>query len=117
VRSTRQMSITLPVEMADSVRAKVARGDYASESEVIREGLRALEAQEEAIERWLKTKVKAAWEAYEADPDSAISLEELDVHMGRLRDKLLEEERARAVARENSARGPGDARSASERVG
>lgn len=103
MRSTRQMSITLPVEMADAVRAKVARGDYASESEVIRKGLRALEAQEEAIERWLKTEVKAAWEAYEADPDSAISLEELDARMERLRDKLLEEERACAAAGESSA--------------
>lgn len=104
MRSTRQMSITLPVEMAESVRAKVACGDYASESEVIREGLRALEAQEEAIERWLKTKVTAAWEAYEADSDSAISLEEFDGRMERLRDKLLKEERARAVAGEGVAR-------------
>lgn len=117
MRSTRQMSITLPVEMADSVRAKVARGDYASESEVIREGLRALEAQEEAIERWLKTKVKAAWEAYEADPDSAISLEEFDGRMQRLQDKLLEEERARGVAGEDSSRRRSGAEPARKRLG
>ena len=43
MRTTQQFSVTLPNEMADQVRAKVARGDYASESEVIREGLRHAE--------------------------------------------------------------------------
>jgi len=40
MRSTQQLSITLPNEMAQLVRAKVAAGEYASESEVIRDGLR-----------------------------------------------------------------------------
>lgn len=35
----RQLSITLPNDMADVVREKVSGGEYASESEVIREGL------------------------------------------------------------------------------
>ena len=55
MRSTRQLSITLPTEMAADVRAKVESGDYASESEVIREGLRALQARERALEAWLRT--------------------------------------------------------------
>ena len=38
MRSTRQMSVTLPYAMADAVRARVESGEYASESEVIREG-------------------------------------------------------------------------------
>lgn len=37
---TRQFSITLPNEMADIVKTKVAAGEYATESEVIRDGLR-----------------------------------------------------------------------------
>jgi hypothetical protein len=40
MRTTQQLSITLPNEMADLVRAKVATGEYATEREVIREGLR-----------------------------------------------------------------------------
>ncbi|MFT3964402.1 MAG: type II toxin-antitoxin system RelE/ParE family toxin [Sphingobium sp.] len=36
--------MTLPKDMAAQVRAKVASGEYASESEVIRDGLRALQA-------------------------------------------------------------------------
>jgi len=47
VRSTQQLSITLPNEMADAVRAKVASGEYATESEVIRDGLRALLARDQ----------------------------------------------------------------------
>lgn len=41
MRTTRQRSVTLRHEIADMVRAKVESGDYASESEVVREGLRA----------------------------------------------------------------------------
>ena len=35
MRSTQQFSITLPNEMADAVRAKVAAGEYATESEAL----------------------------------------------------------------------------------
>ena len=38
MRTTKQMSITLTHEMAEMVRAKVESGEYASESEVIRDG-------------------------------------------------------------------------------
>jgi len=57
MRTTRQMSVTLPLEMADMVRARVESGDYASESEVIREGLRSLAARDRAIESWLRDQV------------------------------------------------------------
>lgn len=42
MRLTQQLSITLPNELAAAVRAKVARGEYVTESEVIRDGLRIL---------------------------------------------------------------------------
>jgi antitoxin ParD1/3/4 len=42
MRSTQQLSITLPTEMAEAIKSKVASGEYATESEVIRDGLRAL---------------------------------------------------------------------------
>ena len=53
MRTTHQMSITLPNEMANLVKAKVRAGEYASESEVIRDGLRALLARERVMENWL----------------------------------------------------------------
>ena len=73
MRSTQQLSITLPHEMADAVRAKVASGEYATESEVIREGLRALLARDQAIERWLRDEVAAAYDALKAAPSRAVS--------------------------------------------
>ncbi len=47
------MSITLPLAMAAVVEEKVASGEYASDSEVIRDGLRALMMRDRAVEQWL----------------------------------------------------------------
>ena len=38
MRTTQQFSITLTNEMAEAVKSKVAAGEYATESEVIRDG-------------------------------------------------------------------------------
>jgi putative addiction module CopG family antidote len=73
MRSTQQFSITLPHEMADMVRTKVESGEYASESEVIRDGLRALEMHDRALEAWLREDVVAAYDAMKADPSRARS--------------------------------------------
>ena len=73
MRSTQQFSITLPNEMAEAVRAKVASGEYATESEVIRDGLRALIARDAAVDAWLRTKVAAAYDALKASPARAVS--------------------------------------------
>jgi putative addiction module CopG family antidote len=77
VRSTQQLSITLPNEMANAVRAKVASGEYATESEVIRDGLRVLLARDQAIERWLRDEVGAAYDALKAAPSRAVSAAEV----------------------------------------
>jgi len=73
MRSTQQLSITLPNEMADLVRAKVARGEYATESEVIRDGLRTLLARDRAVEDWLRETVAPAYDALQADPSRGVS--------------------------------------------
>ena len=73
MRTTQQMSITLPNELADAVRAKVASGEYASESEVIRDGLRALLARDRAVERWLREEVGPAYDALKSDRSRAIT--------------------------------------------
>lgn len=77
MRSTLQMSITLPKEMADAVKAKVQAGEYASESEVIRDGLRVLMARDRALERWLHEEVGAAYDAIKSDPSRAITPDEV----------------------------------------
>jgi putative addiction module CopG family antidote len=83
MRSTQQFSVTLPNEMAALVRAKVASGEYASESEVIREGLRALSARERALDEWLKQQALPAYDAYRADPSRGIALEEARATIGK----------------------------------
>ena len=77
MRTTQQMSITLPNDMADAVRAKVRAGEYASESEVIRDGLRALMALDRAVESWLQDQVGPAYDALKADPSSAVTADQL----------------------------------------
>lgn len=74
MRTTQQLSITLPTEMAGLVKAKVASGDYATESEVIRDGLRVLMARDRAMEHWLQTQVGPAHDALKADPTRAVPL-------------------------------------------
>lgn len=76
------MSVTLPHEMADMIRAKVTSGEYASESEVIREGLRALAARDRAVEDWLRTTVAEAYDRNAADPSRALSVEQVRSRVG-----------------------------------
>lgn len=81
MRTTRQMSITLPVEMADAVRERVRSGQYASESEVVRDGLRALIAQDRAVEAWLLGEVASAYDATKANPEDVIEAADVRAHL------------------------------------
>ena len=76
MRSTEQMKFTLPLVMADRVKALVANGTYASESEVIREGLLVLQERESAVDSWLGTDVAAAYDRHKTDPTQARPLHE-----------------------------------------
>jgi len=84
MRTTHPISITLPHDMAAMVKAKVAAGDYATESEVIRDGLRTLLARDAAIDSWLRGEVVKSYDAYAANPDSGIPASKI---MARLRAK------------------------------
>jgi len=77
VRTTQQLSITLPNEMAELVRSKVAAGEYATESEVIRDGLRTLLARDRAVDLWLREEVGPAYDALKADPARAVSVKKV----------------------------------------
>ncbi|MGE4344131.1 MAG: type II toxin-antitoxin system ParD family antitoxin [Geoalkalibacter sp.] len=77
MRTTKKMSITLPNEMADLVKDKVRTGEYASDSEVIREGLRALMARDRAVENWLHNQVGPAYDALKADPSRAVTVDQV----------------------------------------
>ena len=77
MRTTQQLSITLPKEMADAIKSKVAAGEYASESEVIRDGLRVLMARDRAVESWLRDQVGPAFDAIQADPSRAVTIDQV----------------------------------------
>ena len=82
MRSTQQMSITLPTDMARLVKDKVSSGAYASESEVIREGLRALQERDRAVERWLRKDVAPTYDAHCKDPAKARKLSDVAAELG-----------------------------------
>lgn len=70
-------TISLPAEHAAFVDAKVAAGDYASVSEVVRAGLRALQERDAAVERWLREDVAATYDMMKAEPKRGIAAEEV----------------------------------------
>lgn len=77
MRSTQQFSITLPREMAEQIDRKIESGAYATVSEVVRDGIRALLERDAAVEKWLQQEVVRSVEEYRADPSTGISADEV----------------------------------------
>jgi antitoxin ParD1/3/4 len=70
------------------VRAKIAAGEYATESEVIRDGLRVLLARDRAVEHWLRKDVAAAYDALKADPSRAVRVGAVKVRLAAAHKKV-----------------------------
>lgn len=88
---TEKRTISLPSEHAVYIDNKVTSGAYASASEVVRAGLRALQERDEAIERWLREDVVETYDKMMADPSRGIPAE-----------KVFAELRARSAERASS---------------
>jgi len=84
-RKTTPLTITLPHDQREWVRSLVATGGYASDSEVIREGLRVLKAREQAVEKWLREEVLPAYQKLKDDPGSNMSVEQLRTALAKRR--------------------------------
>ncbi|WP_225772949.1 hypothetical protein [Inquilinus sp. Marseille-Q2685] len=54
---------------------------------MIRDGLRALQARDRALEKWLRTEVVAAYDEARADPSSLLTGEEVLESLTKLRDR------------------------------
>jgi putative addiction module CopG family antidote len=89
MRTTKQLSITLTHEMAEMVRAKVQSGEYASESEVVRDGLRALRDHERVLEAWLRNQVAPTYDAMKAAPSRAVSVKKVRASLAAARKSSL----------------------------
>lgn len=68
-------TVSLPKEHAAFIDRMVDSGAYASASEVVRAGLRALQERDAAVERWLQEEVAPVYDAMAADPGRALSAE------------------------------------------
>ena len=73
--STEKRTSSLSAEQAGYIDAQVASGAYATASEVVRAGLRALQERDAAVERWRWEEVVPAYDAWKADPSRAIPAE------------------------------------------
>ena len=71
--SISKRTVSLPEEHAAYIDRMVASGAFASASEVVRAGLRALQEREAAVDRWLREEVAPVYDAMQADPDRGIS--------------------------------------------
>ena len=83
MRTTQQFSITLPDEIADAVKEKVASGEYANESEVVRDGLRLLLSRQRGVDQWLLEQVVPAYDAIAVDPSRSVSVESVRVRLAK----------------------------------
>jgi antitoxin ParD1/3/4 len=70
-------TVSLPSEQSEFIDAKVAAGEYASASEVVRAGLRALRERDAAVERWLNKEVAPTVDAMASDPARARSSDQV----------------------------------------
>jgi Arc/MetJ-type ribon-helix-helix transcriptional regulator len=83
--ATEQLTITLPSALAQSIRAKVAAGEYASESEFVCESVVMNEAHHASeldadwgpSDDWILRHALPALDELESDPSTGISHEEL----------------------------------------
>ncbi|WP_315838177.1 type II toxin-antitoxin system ParD family antitoxin [Bradyrhizobium prioriisuperbiae] len=89
--NSEKRTFSLPAEHTAFIDTLVSSGAYASGSEVVRAGLRALQERDAAVERWLREEVAPVYDAMKANPARGISAEQAFAeiktrHAARLKD-------------------------------
>jgi len=75
--ATEKRTFSLPAAQSAFIDAQVASGAFATASEVVRAGLRALQERDAAVERWLRDEVAPTYDEWKADPEKVVSGDEL----------------------------------------
>jgi len=75
--ASEKRTFSLPAEQSKFIDDLVAAGNYATSSEVVRAGLRALQERDAAVERWLREEVVPVATAMMGDPDRAIPTQQV----------------------------------------
>ena len=75
--ASEKRTVSLPAEQASYIDALVASGTYATASEVVRAGLRALQERDTAVERWLRDEVAPVYDALQAAPARGIPADQV----------------------------------------
>src|SRR6202167_3874364 len=92
--SSEKRTFSLPTEQAGYIDTLVASGSYASGSEVVRAGLRALQERDAAVESWLREEVIGICDAMQSDPGRAIPAKQVFATMrARHADRLKKQRR------------------------
>src|ERR1051326_6309833 len=86
--NAQKRTFSLPPKQAKFIDAQVRTGAYASASEVVRAGLRALQERDAAGEQELKKEVVPVYDAMQADPARGITAEKVSAERGTRRDDL-----------------------------
>jgi antitoxin ParD1/3/4 len=89
--ASEKRTFSLPSEQAKFIDSLVDSGIYATASEVVRAGLRALQERDAAMERWLRDEVLPVHDAMQADPGRGIAADDVRsrlraAHAARLKD-------------------------------
>ncbi|QUD86582.1 type II toxin-antitoxin system ParD family antitoxin [Phenylobacterium montanum] len=87
-------TFSLPSEQSRFIDQLVESGAYATGSEVVRAGLRALQQQDAALERWLREEVAPVALAMQADPGRGIPLDEVMAEIQALHEDRLKSRQA-----------------------
>lgn len=71
------LSVLLPPDVVRKIKEKVASGEYATEGEVIRDGLRGLEEHDAATERWLREEAAESCREVAADRSGLVPVDDV----------------------------------------